>query len=86
MEAARNPHPSSVEPGYSEINMSQIRVGGGVVGLIFATGTVYIFVMGIPAVRPFFFAAVAAGSLISLALRYIHKHKPARVLPKIWAS
>ena len=68
---------TSVAPR-AEINMSQIRVDGGIPGLIFAAGTVYIFFAGIPDVRWFLAGAVAAGSVISIALGLFHKYKPNR--------
>lgn len=72
-------HQGSADEGpRAEINMSQIRVGGGIPGLIFAAGTVYIFVAGIPAVRWFLAGAIAAGAVISIALRLFHRHKPNR--------
>ncbi|HVY94821.1 MAG TPA: hypothetical protein VHA14_18795 [Bryobacteraceae bacterium] len=58
--------------------MSSIRVGGGFMGLLFAVGTVYIFVVGIPAVRGFFVWSLITGVLISLALHLFHKHRPTR--------
>jgi hypothetical protein len=68
---------------YTEINMSHIRVGGGVIGLIFAFGTVFIFVTGLPAVRTFFLWSLVAGAAISIALQFFHKYRPTRPLPKI---
>lgn len=62
----------------AEINMSRIRVGGGVPGLIFAVGTVYIFVVGVPVVRGFFMWSLIAGALISLGLHVFHTRQPAR--------
>jgi len=62
----------------AEINMSQIRVGGGIPGLIFAAGTVYIFFVGVPAVRWFLVGAIVVGSVISIALRLFHRYKPTR--------
>lgn len=63
---------------YPEINMSRIRVGGGIAGLIFAAGTVYIFVVGVPAIRGFFIWSLIAGALISICLHLVHKCRPAR--------
>ena len=68
---------SADESPRAEINMSQIRVGGGIPGFIFAAGTVYIFFEGIPAVRWFLAGAIAVGSVISIALRLFHRYKPA---------
>ena len=84
MEAARclNP-PVSDEHSYTEINMSQIRVGGGAIGLIFAIATVYIFVLGVPAVRAFLIWSLITGTVISIALHLFHMYKPAHPLPKI---
>ena len=62
----------------AEINMSQIRVGGGIPGFIFAAGTVYVFFAGVPEVRWFLAGAIAVGSVISIALRAFHRYKPAR--------
>jgi hypothetical protein len=62
----------------AEINMSQIRVGGGIPGFIFAAGTVYIFFAGIPEVRWFLAGAIAVGAVISIALRLFHRCKPAQ--------
>jgi hypothetical protein len=80
---ANTPHISTHEPPYTDINMSHIQVGGGVMGLLFAAGTAYIFVAGIPTVRWFFFGAIAAGFGISIALRLFHKYKPVRPFTSI---
>jgi hypothetical protein len=66
------------EPAYPRIDMSHIRVGGGVAGFIFTAGSVYIFLVGVPALRWFFVWAIVAGAFISIALGLFHKHKPAR--------
>jgi hypothetical protein len=62
----------------AEINMSQIRVGGGIPGFIFAAGTVYIFFAGVPALRWFLAGAIAVGLVISIGLRLFHKYRPTR--------
>jgi hypothetical protein len=62
----------------AEINMSQIRVGGGIAGFIFAAGTVYIFFVGVPALRWFLALAIPTGAVISIALRLFHRYKPTR--------
>jgi hypothetical protein len=62
----------------SVINMSNIQVGGGIVGFVFSVGTVSIFLAGIPALRWFPVGAIAMGSIISLALHVFHERKPAR--------
>jgi hypothetical protein len=75
---------SADEPPYTEINMSRIKVGGGVMGFLFAAATAYIFVVGIPAVRWFFVGAISIGVGISLVLRVFHKHIPVRPFTSIW--
>jgi hypothetical protein len=67
----------------AEINMSQIRVGGGIPGLIFAAGTVYIFFAGVPEVRWFLGGAISVGLLLSVALRLFHRYKPTRPAARI---
>jgi predicted lipid-binding transport protein (Tim44 family) len=69
---------NQAEDSPAEINMSQIRVGGGVIGLIFAAGTAYIFFVGVPAVRWFLAGAGVVGVLISAALRVFHQYRPSR--------
>ncbi len=71
------PDPAA-EPRRVEINLSQIRVGGGAAGFLFAAGTVYIFFLGIPALRWFLAGAIVVGTVISVALRIFHRHKPTR--------
>jgi len=83
MEGSKDLHPVSEETSYTEINMSRIRVGGGMAGLLFAIGTAFIFAFGLPAVRAFLVWSIMAGSVISIALYLFHKHKPIRPLPKI---
>jgi len=51
------------------INMSNIKVGGGAVGLLFSVGIVCIFLFGIPSLRWFPAGAGMAGLLIAIALR-----------------
>jgi hypothetical protein len=69
---------SADESARAEINMSQIRVGGGVPGFIFAAGTVYIFFAGVPELRWFLAGAISVGLVISIALRLFHRFRPAR--------
>jgi hypothetical protein len=71
------------EQKYTEINMSRIQVGGEAAGFLFAASSVYIFVVGIPALRSFLVGAVLAGLVISMALRLFHKYKPSRPVTPI---
>ena len=75
---APTPQDSANASPRAEINMSQIRVGGGVPGFLFAAGTVYIFSAGVPEVRWFLAGAIVVGLVISFALRLFHRYKPAR--------
>ena len=71
------------EPLYTEINMSQVKVDGGAIGLLFALSTVYIFFVGIPAVRWFLVGALVTGLVVSLGLYLFHRHFPARPITRI---
>ncbi len=62
------------------INVSNIQVGGGIVGLVFSIGTVSIFLAGIPSLRWFPVGAVAMGSIVSVALHVFHQRKPIRLI------
>jgi hypothetical protein len=62
------------------INMSNIKVGGGIVGLVFSAGTVFIFLAGVPALRWFPVGATILGSVISVALHRFHERKPIRLI------
>ncbi len=57
-----------------QINVSKIVAGGGIAGAIFAIGTMLIFLIGIPAIRYVFPAAVVLGCGVALALHFI-RHK-----------
>jgi hypothetical protein len=54
-----------------QINMAKIAVGGGIAGAIFAFGSMAIFLIGIPAIRYVFPAAIVLGGGIALVLHFI---------------
>jgi len=56
-----------------QINISKIRSDGSVAGAIFAFATVFIFLVGIPAVRYFFPAAIALGCVFAFLI-YVVRH------------
>lgn len=56
-----HPHPG--------ISMHRIKIGGGVAGFIFATGSVLIFLLGIPAFWGFLGLALVAGTGVALLMR-----------------
>jgi hypothetical protein len=81
-------HPSLVptveEPRWRvpEINFSSTRVSGNVGGLIFAVGSLFIIVLGLPGLLWFLFAGIAGGSCFAWALVSWHTSHPRRGLPE----
>jgi hypothetical protein len=59
-------NPDTTRPG---INMSQISFDGGAAGLLFAVGTVIIFLLGIPSLIWFPIGALSLGLVMSILLR-----------------
>jgi hypothetical protein len=68
-------HPVSNHPG---ISIHHIPVEGAV-GLLFVFGTVFIFGVGVPAVREIFFLTVPLGVLALGILHYWHKHHSVKI-------
>jgi hypothetical protein len=54
-----------------QINMAKVAVGGGIAGAIFAFGSMAIFLIGIPAIRYVFPAAIVLGWGVALVLHFI---------------
>ena len=59
-----------------QINMSKLAVGGGIAGAIFVIGSMLIFLIGIPAIRYIFPAAVVLGCGVALILHFIRQETP----------
>jgi hypothetical protein len=59
-----------------QINVSKIAGGGGIAGAIFAVGSMAIFLIGIPALRYMFPAAILLGCGVALVLRFIRHDTP----------
>jgi len=79
VHAVRKPlHKVRAEAEGAGINVSNIRVGGGIVGFVFSAGVVAIFLAGVPSLRWFPVGAIAAGAAVALALRAWHKRRPAQ--------
>jgi hypothetical protein len=57
-----------------QINASQLIVGGGFVGAIFAVGSAAIFLIGIPILRVMFPAAIVLGVGVALVFHF-RRHK-----------
>jgi hypothetical protein len=53
-----------------QINLSKIPVGGGIAGAIFAIGSMLIFLLGIPAIRYIFPAAIVLGCAVALVIHF----------------
>ena len=56
-----------------EINISKIKAGGGIAGLIFTVGSMLIFLLGIPGLWYFFAFAIALGVGIAVVLRLANR-------------
>jgi hypothetical protein len=71
-------------PSRPQINLSKIPVGGGIAGAIFALGSMLIFLIGIPALRYVFPAAIVFGVAVALILHFIRHETPgaAWILPR----
>ena len=59
-------HENERHPG---ISMHKIPVGAGIAGLVFAVGSMLIFLVGLPVLWYFFLPAVVLGVGIGIALR-----------------
>jgi hypothetical protein len=66
-----------------QINLAKIRGGGGVAGALFAVISTLIFLIGIPALRFFFPAAIVLGCGMALIIHFIRHETPgtAWILP-----
>jgi len=53
-----------------QINASKLVVGGGIIGAIFAAGSMSIFLIGIPMLRVMLPAAVVLGGAVALIFRF----------------
>jgi hypothetical protein len=76
--------PASAEPHRRspQINFSSTDVAGNIGGLIFVVGSVFIVVVGVPAVIWFLFAATVAGGFLAWVLVAWHRSYPTRGLPE----
>ncbi len=70
-------HPLSNHPG---ISMHHIPVEGAV-GVLFVCGTVFVFVVGIPAIREIFLLTAPLAALALGILLYWHKHHGVKIEP-----
>jgi hypothetical protein len=56
--------------------MSKLAVGGGIAGATFAVGSMLIFLIGIPAIRYVFPAAIVLGCGVALILHFMRHETP----------
>ncbi len=66
------------EDDFPAINISRIRIGGDLGGLIFVVGMVTCFLIGIPAARTFFGLSVAGGVVVAAVLLFWHRRRRAQ--------
>jgi hypothetical protein len=59
-----------------QINASKLVVGGGIVGAIFAAGSMSIFLIGVPILRIMFPAAIVLGGAVALILHFKRHETP----------
>jgi hypothetical protein len=58
------------------ISIHRMAVGGGLMGAVFAIGSVLIFVVGVPLGPWFLLASVLLGASVAAALYVWHKNNP----------
>ena len=58
------------------ITIHRMAVGGGIMGALFAIGTVLIFVIGLPVSRWFLLGSVLLGTGAAAVLYFWHKNNP----------
>jgi|WetSurMetagenome_2_1015567.scaffolds.fasta_scaffold44629_2 hypothetical protein len=63
------------EDDYPEINISRIRIGGDVGGLIVVIGTTVCLLIGLPTARAFMGEALAGGVVVAAALAWWHQRR-----------
>ena len=66
------------EDDYPEINISRIRVGGDLGGLIFVVGMMVCLLLGVPSARGFFGGSLAGGVVVAGILLWWHRGRRAR--------
>ncbi len=75
------PAPAPRKMWSPQINFSSTEVAGNIGGLIFAVGSVFVVVVGLPAVIWFLIAGTAAGCIVAWALTVWHTKHPTYGLP-----
>lgn len=73
----------SREDDYPAINISRIRVGGDLGGVVFVVGTVACLLVGLPEARGFFAGTLGGGFIVAAAIAWWHRqheHWPGEAL------
>lgn len=65
----------SREDDFPGINISRIRIGGDLGGLIFVVGTVVSLLIGVPSARAFFWETLAGGLVVAVLLSWWHRRR-----------
>ena len=66
------------EDDFPAINISRIRIGGDLGGLIFVVGIVTCFLIGLPEARGFFGWSLAGGVVVAALLFCWHRRRRGR--------
>ncbi len=69
------------EKQHPGINMHNLPVGGGFIGLLFAAGSALIFVLGLPALWYFVAFSAALGIGVAVLLRVVSNRRSQRAKP-----
>jgi len=63
----------TLEDEYPGINISRIRVGGDLGGVVFVVGMVVCLLVGLPETRGFFAGTLAGGGSLAVVLAWWHR-------------
>jgi hypothetical protein len=63
----------TLEDEYPAINISRIRIGGDLGGVVFVVGTVVCLLVGLPEARAFFAGALASGTGLAVVIAWWHR-------------
>ena len=63
----------TLEDEYPAINISRIRIGGDLGGVVFVVGTVVSMLVGLPETRAFFAGALAGGAGLAAVIVWWHR-------------
>jgi predicted phage tail protein len=68
-------------PQESMYNVSRVRVGADLGGVLAVVGTIVVLVAGIPPVKWFLAAALASGAVFAVGLSIWHRRHPGPLTP-----